>query len=96
MIITDKAELNTGRVLIDFWAEWCGPCKVLKPRIENLGNTNEDIKVYFCNVDEDSEMAQAHGIRSIPTLIYLDEGSIKNRSVGILTDQQLTELINSN
>ena len=96
MIITDKAELNTGRVLIDFWAEWCGPCKVLKPRIENLGNTNEDIKVYFCNVDEDSEMAQTHGIRSIPTLIYLDEGTVKNRSVGILTDQQLTELINSN
>ena len=96
MIIIDKAELNTGRVLIDFWAEWCGPCKVLKPRIENLGNTNEDIKVYFCNVDEDSEMAQSYGIRSIPTLIYLDEGSVKNRSVGILTDQQLTELINSN
>jgi len=94
MIIEDKAELKSGRVLIDFWAEWCGPCRVSKPRIENLGNTTEDLKVYFCNVDNDGEMASAFSVRSIPTLVYLEDGEIKNRSVGILSDQQLTNLIN--
>jgi len=94
MIIEDKAELKSGKVLIDFWAEWCGPCKVAKPRVENLGNETEDLKVYFCNVDSDSEMASAFGIRSIPTLVYLEDGEVKNRSVGVLSDQQLAELIN--
>jgi thioredoxin 1 len=94
MIIEDKAELKSGKVLIDFWAEWCGPCRITKPRIENLGNETEDLKVYFCNVDSDSEMASAFGIRSIPTLVYLEDGEVKNRSVGVLSDQQLAELIN--
>lgn len=96
MITEDKAELKSGKVLIDFYADWCGPCKVSKPRVENLGNTNEDVKVYFCNVDDDSEMASAFGVRSIPTLVYLEEGEVKNRSVGVLSDQQLTDLINPN
>lgn len=93
MIITDKEELKTGRVLIDFWAEWCGPCRVSKPKVEKLANDNPDLKVYFCNVDEDHILSDKYQIRSIPTLVYLEDDVMIKRAVGVLTDQQLSDII---
>lgn len=96
MIIESKQEVLTGRVLIEFWAEWCSPCRVLKPIVEEFAGNREDINVYFCNVDEDYDMSMKYGIRNIPTLIYLEGGNIKNKAVGVLQLPELEKLISTN
>lgn len=95
MKIENKDLLKKGKVLIDFWAPWCGPCKVLKPVVENFANMTDDVKVYFCNVDEDFEMAASFGIKSIPTLIYLNDSEIKNRKTGVVSITEIKQMINS-
>jgi thioredoxin 1 len=95
MTITDKSELKTGKVLVEFWAEWCGPCKMLKPVVETFSNENDNVKVYFCNVDDDSEMASAFGVRSIPTMVYMEDGEVKGRKVGVVPPAVIEELVNS-
>lgn len=95
MKIEDKALLNEGKVLIDFWASWCGPCKVMKPMVEQFADLADDVKVYFCNIDEDYEMASVFGIKSIPTLIYMEDGEVKDRKVGVLPHSVLKGMVNS-
>ena len=89
-----KEDLNGPRVLVDFWASWCGPCKVMKPRIEKFATDNPEIEVIFCNVDENSELAKEFNIRSIPTLLYFEDGEIKGKKIGAIVDGQLKELVN--
>ena len=69
-------------VLIDFWATWCGPCKMIAPIIEQVANEREDIKVCKVNVDEEEELAIKFGIQSIPTLILVKNGSVASKAVG--------------
>jgi thioredoxin 1 len=88
-----KDNFNGPRVLVDFWAQWCGPCKMMKPRIERFAEANPDIEVIFCNVDEEHEVAQHYGIRSIPTLIYFENGEIVGKKIGTVTDSQIDELV---
>lgn len=95
MKIENKNLINTGRVLVEFWAPWCGPCNMLKPIVENFAEERDDINVYFCNVDEDHEMANEFHIMSIPTLIYMESGRIKNRKTGLVQSNALNEMVNS-
>jgi thioredoxin 1 len=67
----------------------------MKPIVEQFANSVDDVKVYFCNIDEDHEMASAFGVRSIPTLVYIEGGEIKNRKVGIVSHSVLKEMVNS-
>ena len=94
MKIENKDLLNEGKVLIDFWAPWCGPCKVMKPMVEKFANSTDGVNVYFCNIDEDYEMASAFGIRSIPTLVYMEDGKVKDRKVGVVQHSVLEEMVN--
>lgn len=78
--------------IVDFWAEWCGPCRTQLPILENFASKNEDAQVVKINVDENSELAQKYGVRSIPTMIYFKEGKVQHKTVGVQQENQLDEI----
>ena len=83
-------------VLIDFWAEWCGPCKVLGPVIDEVSNEISNIKFTKLNIDENPETAPKYGIRGIPTILLFKNGELKTTSVGVLTKSELNKLLDDN
>ena len=70
-------------VLLDFWAAWCGPCKMLSPIVEQLANEVKDVKVCKVNIDEEAELAEKFRVMSIPTLVFMKNGKIVNSSIGL-------------
>jgi len=81
------------KVLVDFWAPWCGPCRMLLPTIEELANSLTDVKICKVNVDDEGELATKFGIMSIPTLMVFENGSIVNRSVGVRSEDEILEML---
>lgn len=69
-------------VLLDFWATWCGPCRMLSPIVDQVAEERPDVKVGKVNVDEQPELAAQYGVMSIPTLLVLENGQVKESSVG--------------
>ena len=80
-------------VLIDFWATWCGPCRMIAPIVEQIAEENEDIKVGKINVDEEPELASAFRIESIPTLIVVKNGEVVNMAVGYKQKDEILALL---
>ena len=80
-------------VIVDFWAAWCGPCRMLGPVIEEIATERDDIVVGKLNVDEQADIARQFGVMSIPTVIIFKDGKAVNQSVGYVPKKKLLELI---
>jgi thioredoxin 1 len=81
-----------GRVLVDFYATWCGPCKMVAKTLDQYAEEVSEVKVVKINVDEEADIASEYNIRSIPTLIYFEDGEIIERQTGNVTLSKLKEL----
>jgi thioredoxin 1 len=83
-------------VVVDFWAEWCGPCKMIAPALEEIaGSLGDKVKIVKLNVDENPATAQKYGIMSIPTLMLFKNGELASRQVGAAPRQKLEQWITS-
>ena len=88
---------NEKAVLLDFWAEWCGPCKMIAPLLEEVAVSHADkLAVVKLNVDENPNTAQKFGIRSIPTLILFKDGAVQAQKMGAMPKSQLEEFLDTN
>lgn len=83
-------------VLIDFWASWCMPCRMLSPTIEELGQEVSDVKIAKINVDEEEQLARMFRVSSIPTLVMVKDGKVVSRSVGVQTKDRILAMIEEN
>jgi len=93
----DEEVLNSDKpVLIDFYADWCGPCKQMAPIIEEVANAvSDNVKVVKINVDEENDLTEQYGISSIPTLVFIKDGKVVRNLVGIRDTNELIEYINN-
>jgi thioredoxin 1 len=84
-------------VLVDYWAEWCGPCKMIAPILDEISqNYGDKVKIAKLNIDENPETPPKYGIRGIPTLMLFKNGAVQATKVGALSKSQLTAFIDSN
>lgn len=84
-------------VLVDYWAEWCGPCKAIAPVLEDVaGDYSGKVKIVKMNIDENPNTPPKYGIRSIPSLMLFKGGAVENTKVGALNKAQLTEFLDQN
>ncbi|QPC47162.1 thioredoxin [Mangrovibacillus cuniculi] len=91
---TFTTETNEGLVLADFWAPWCGPCKMIAPVLEELdAELGEKVKIVKVDVDENQETAGKYGVMSIPTLILMKDGEIVDKVIGYQPKEALAELV---
>ena len=97
-----KVELNNNfddiinsnaKVLVDFYADWCGPCKMVGPLISQIADEHEDIAVVKVNVDDEMDLAEKFGVASIPTIILFKEGKEAKKNIGAMSKAQLEEFI---
>ena len=96
--IKNNAELKSlmnsqDLIVLDFYADWCGPCQQLLPRLEQLEKENSDVTFVKVNVDQSRELAQDFGIRSIPTLVMISDGKITDKLTGLHSNEQIRQYL---
>ena len=84
---------STAPVLVDFWASWCGPCRMLSPVVDEIAEERNDVKVCKINVDEEPELAAKYGVMSIPTLMVFQNGEAAQTSVGVVPKTKILEML---
>lgn len=90
----DEVTNNKGLTIVDFWAPWCGPCKMFGPIFESVSSIKNEVKFCKLNVDEDSEnISKEYGVMSIPTVILFKDGKEINRNIGFMDEDSLKEFI---
>ena len=85
--------ISEKKVLLDFWAPWCGPCRMVVPIVEEIADERPDIKVGKINVDEEAELASQFGIMSIPTLVVIEKGKIVNQAMGAKPKDEILAML---
>jgi len=90
----EKVLQSNKKVLVDFWADWCMPCKMLAPILDEISNELGDtVNIVKINIDQCENLARKYNVSSIPTLLLFDKGEIKNKSIGLLSKEDLLEFI---
>lgn len=91
-----QEKINNGeKVMVDFWASWCGPCRMLKPIFEKVSSENTtEVQMYTMDVDNNRDMAVSLGIRSVPTIKVFNDGKVVDTKVGVVQEQELKLIAN--
>lgn len=90
----EQEVMNSDKtVLVDFYATWCGPCKMVAPVLEEIANEHPEYKICKVDVDEDTELALTFGVSSIPTLVVIENGKVKNKAVGLRPKDAILEML---
>jgi len=88
-----KEVIKEGKVLVDCFATWCGPCKMLSPVLDEISNEVDTYKFYKLDIDDSEEVAEEYGIMSIPTLLIFIDGKLTEKIVGLKSKQELKEIL---
>lgn len=91
---TSEVENYNGTVLIDFFADWCTPCKMISPVIEDIAKSvSDNVKICKVNVESEKAIAEKYGIMSVPTLVVMKNGTVKNRSIGVTGKKAILDML---
>lgn len=89
-------EIEKGLVVVDFFATWCGPCRMLAPIIEDVSENRDDAAFLKVDVDENYELAKSFGIMSVPTVLFFKDGKVIDKSIGLINSENINQFIDKN